>query len=326
MKTLRKILVPLAIFPYKSIINAQKKDSIPQKVIAFVTDKFPQTRDFNLEYTQTASYKYSSKLQGSDLPDNKVKNFSQVRANANIYFIKNRKWFLNTALNYRYTSINTENPVFLFSSDNNTKSDFHYHSEAVSLTYLSKLFNKAAVYSATASVDGSDKHFERIRGMLTGVLVLKADSKTKMTLGLAVFIDPSTQVPVMPIFTYEHKFNNGWIADVILPQKVLIRKNIFSNGRVSLGSEMDNTSFYLYNTDKRYELRQLEINSGIIYEHNLGSSFIATLKTGMKTTPNSRIFEKQESFNDYIFQAKPKSSFYFNVGVSYNPFGKPRAK
>ncbi|KPH14859.1 DUF6268 family outer membrane beta-barrel protein [Chryseobacterium sp. ERMR1:04] len=326
MNTFRKALVPLAFFPFKNIVFAQKKDSIPNKLIAFVTDKFPQARDLNIEYTQLTPYNYSSAFQGADLPDNKVKNFSQVNANANIYFIKNRKWMLSTALNYRYTSIETENATSLFSNESSNKADFHYHSEALNFTYFSKLFNKTAIYSATASVDGSDQHFERLRGMLTGNIILKATPTTRMTLGLAVMIDPSTQVPVLPIFTYEHKFSNGWVADVILPQKLLIRKDVFSNGRISLGSEMNNTSFYLYQADKTYEFRQLNINSGIIYEHNLGSNFIGTLKTGVRATPNSRIFDKEESFKDYIFEAKPKPSFYFNVGVSYNPFGKLRKK
>jgi hypothetical protein len=319
MKTFRKVLIPFALLPFKNIVYAQKRDSIPLKARAFVADKFPQARDFNLEFTQTTPYKFSSNLNGNDLPENKVKDFHQVKANANIYFIKNRKFLLSTSLNYRYTSINTEIPV----SGYQEKNEYHYHSEAINASYYSNLFNKIAIYSASVSVDGSEQHFERIRGMLTGVVVLKANPKTKMTLGAAVFIDPSSQVPALPIFTYEHKFDNGWVADIILPKKILVRKDVFSNGRISFGTEMDNTSFYLYQSEKTYEYRQLEINSGAIYEHNLGKYFIGTLKTGIRATPNARVFEKQESFKDYIFEAKYKPSFYFNIGISYNPFGKP---
>ncbi|KIC61411.1 hypothetical protein [Chryseobacterium taiwanense] len=322
MKILRKAILPFTILPLKHVVYAQKRDSIPLKVRAFVADKFPQTRDFNLEFTQTTPYKFSSALQGNDLPENKMKEFYQVKANANIYFIKSKSWLLSTSLNYRYTSMNMENSI----SNYPTNKDFHYHSEGINASYYSKLFNKIAVYSASVSVDGSDQHFERIRGVVTGALILKANQKTKMTVGIAAFIDPSSQVPALPIFTYEHKFDNGWIADILLPKKVLIRKNMFSNGRVSFGTEMDNTSFYHYLSGKTYEYRQVEINSGAIYEHNLGGNFIGTLKTGIRATPNARVFEKQESFKDYIFEAKYKPSFYFNIGVSYNPFGKPRTK
>ncbi|MCQ9633988.1 DUF6268 family outer membrane beta-barrel protein [Chryseobacterium sp. WG23] len=110
------------------------------------------------------------------------------------------------------------------------------------------------------------------------------------------------------------------------PKKVLVRKNILANGRLSLGTEMDNTSFYMYKNSRTYEFRQLEINSGVIYEHSLGNNLTGTLKTGMRTVPQARAFDKEESFKDYIFEARYKPSFYFNVGISYNPFGKPRVK
>ncbi|MPT33167.1 MAG: hypothetical protein E2600_16200 [Chryseobacterium sp.] len=327
MKISNKIFVPLAILPLNKII-AQKKDSIPQKVVAFVTDKFPQSRDLNVEFIQLAPHKYSSKLYGESLPDNKIKNLQQVKVNANFYFIKNAKWMLSTSLNYKYTSINTENRISIFPKNIFNKQDFHYHSESLSLTRFSKLFGKTAIYSATASVDGSEQHFERVRGMLAGSVIVTANANTTFTLGLAALIDPSGQIPVfpLPVITYKHNFDNGWIADIILPSKIMMRKNIFTNGRFSIGTEMDNTSFYIYQDDKKYEFRQLEINSGASYEHKLGGNFIGTLKTGMRAAPNARIFNKEDTFKDYILEAKAKPSFYFNVGISYNPFGKPREK
>ncbi|MDQ0064371.1 DUF6268 family outer membrane beta-barrel protein [Chryseobacterium lathyri] len=323
MKTLRKVLLPLAMFPLKNIAYAQKRDSIPLKVRAFFADKFPQTRDLNIDYTLTTPFQFSSKLQGAGLSDNKVKSFQQLKANANIYFVKKKSWLLSTSLNYRYSAFNTEAPIL---PEMDAKNDYHYHSESVNLSYFSKLFNKTAIYTASASVDGSEQHFERIRGLVTASIVLKATPKTKMLVGLAGFIDPSAQIPLLPVFTYENKFNSGWVLDILLPKKLLIRKDIFANGRISLGTEMDNTSFYIYRNTRTYEFRQLEINSGVIYEHNLGSNFIGTLKTGIRAVPQARVFDKEESLKDYIFEASYKPSFYFNIGVSYNPFGKPRAK
>ncbi|RQO33722.1 hypothetical protein DBR39_22360 [Chryseobacterium sp. KBW03] len=323
MKTLRRALIPLALLPIKSIMYAQKKDSIPLKVRAFYADKIPQSRNFNIEYTLVTPSSFSSQLHGQDLPDNKVKSFQQVKADANIYFIKKKNWLLSTALNYRYTSISNENPVI---PGTETEENFHYHSEAINLVYFSRLFKKTAIYSANISVDGSDQHFERIRGLVTASLILKATPKTKISLGLAGIIDPSSQIPVLPIFTLENRFNNGWVLDILLPKKVLVRKDVFSNGRISLGTEMDNTSFYTYRNNSTYEFRQVALNSGAIYEHNLGGNFIGTFKTGLRANINSRAFNKQDSFNDYIWKGTYKPSFYFNVGISYNPFERRRVK
>lgn len=315
MNTLKKTVLTSSILIFPNFYFAQTRDSIPQKVMTYVAEKFPMARDFNVEFIQLTPYKFSSQLHGEDLSENKVDNFSQIKLSSNINLIKTKKWILSTNLNYRYTSINTENSISNFSKNN----DFHYHSETLSFTYFSKIFNKTAIYSANFSVDGSEQHFERMRGMVTGTVILKANAKTKMTVGLVGIIDPTAQIPVIPVFSYEHKFNNGWTADIILPKRFLIKKDVFENGRISFGSEMENTSFYIYDADKRYEFRQLEINSGAIYEHKLGN-FIGTLKTGIKAIPNSRIFEKNESFKNYFFEAKPKTSFYFNIGLSYNPF------
>ncbi|NML71329.1 hypothetical protein HHL23_16180 [Chryseobacterium sp. RP-3-3] len=323
MKTLKRALIPFALFPLKNIAYSQKRDSIPLKVRAYFADKFPQSRDLNIEFSQTAPFRFSSKLDGNDLPDNKMKSFQQLKASANIYFVKKKNWLLSTSLNYRYTAFNTEESII---AETGLRNGFHYHSEAVNFSYFSKLFNKTAIYTANASVDGSDQHFERIRGMITASVILKATPKTKMMIGLAGFIDPSSQIPILPIFTYENKFNNGWILDILLPKKLLVRKDIFANGRISLGTEMDNTTFYTYRNNRTYEFRQLEINSGAIYEHNLGNNFIGTLKTGIRAVPRARVFDKEQSFKDYIFEASYKPSFYVNVGISYNPFGKPRAK
>ncbi|MFZ4929199.1 DUF6268 family outer membrane beta-barrel protein [Chryseobacterium sp. Mn2064] len=323
MKTLRRALLPLVILPFKNIVYAQKRDSIPLKVRAFFADKTPQARNFNLEYTFVTPSSFSSQFQGKDQPDNKVKSLQQVKADANIFFIKKRNWLLSTTLNYRYTSIKNDAPIL---PGIETEENFHYHSESLNLSYFSKLWNKTAIYTATVSTDGSDQHFERIRGMVIASLILKATPKTKMSLGLAGIIDPSTQIPILPVFTYENRFNNGWVLDLLLPKKVLIRKDIFSNGRISLGTEMDNTSFYTYRNNNTYEFRQVALHSGAIYEHNLGGNFIGTFKTGLRNNLNARAFNKQDSFNDYIWKANYKPSFYFNLGISYNPFEKRRAK
>jgi len=321
MTLCKKALLTLIVLFIVHLCMAQKRDSMPQKVMAYVADKFPSTRVVNVEYTQLMHYQFSSKLNNTDLPDNKVDRYYQLKANTNINLLKTKKWLLGAAFNYKYTSTNLANLATVFAGESNDKANFHYHSESISATYFSKLWHKMAIYSATIAVDGSEQHFERIRGIVSASLLLKANARTKMTLGLAVFIDPSTQVPAIPIFTYEHRFNSGWIADVILPKKVLMKKDVFNNGRISFGSEMENNSFYIYHSNKAYEMRQVEINSGIVYEHKVGA-FIGTFKSGVKLIPNARIFEKTSAFKDYFFAAKPQPAFYFNVGISYNPFGK----
>lgn len=298
---------------------AQKRDSIPEKAKAFIADKFPMARALNLEYNLVSPYRYTSKFLGAAQPEGKLENLYQLKASANINFITSKRWSLGTILGYRYISAKLENTQ--------ERKDFHYHSESLNLSHFSKLFGKTAMYTASAVVDGTEQHFERVRGVLTATLVLKATRATQMTVGLIGLIDPGALVPVFPSFSYKHQFSGGWTADVILPKGILMRKNVFENGRFSIGSELENTFFYLYGLDqtgRTYSLNQMEINSGFTYEHYLGNSFVATFKTGMKNVVDAKIFEKSEAQRDYIFKASPEPSLYFNVGLSFNPFGKKK--
>ena len=304
-------------------IPKRSLDSIPKRAVAYAADKFAIARPLNIEYTHAAPYNYTAKVGGKSLPQSSVTSFSQVKVSANVNFIKRKTWLLGATLGYRYTAAGADviNPAT--GSIYTTDDGFHYFFTSLNFAYFSTLFNKRTIYTSSILVDGSDQYVERVKGIFTGTMVLKANQRTKMTVGVMINVDPSSQSPVIPTFSYEHKFNNGLMADIILPRSIYLRKKLFTNGRLSLGTEMDRTSFYLYNIDgtsQKYEYRQLDINSGLVYEHVIANYFLVTAKTGIRLTPSGRIFEKEKSFGDPVFETKPDPAFYFNIGLSFNPF------
>ncbi len=331
---IKRTLVTLSMLALTAECFAQNTDSIskarrdslnlPKRLVTTVADKFAITRPLNIEFAHAAPYSYKSERGNDKLPDSKVTKFEQTKVSANFNFIKRKTWLLGATLGYRGTSAEAEIVQPGVAENIILKEDFHYLFSAVSFTYFSTLFKKRTFYSSTILVDGSDKHFERVKGIFTGTMLLKANQKTRMTVGVMLNIDPSAQTPVIPTFSYEHKFNNGLIADIVLPRSMYLRKFVLkNNGRVSLGMELDQTTFYLYNlegTNQKYEYRQLDINPGMVYEHAIGKYFMLTAKSGMKLTPNGRLFRKEDTFGDPLYQTKPDPTFYFNVGVSFNPF------
>jgi len=314
---------------FSQTTNIEKKTNtdtlnLSKRVITSVADKFATTRPLNIEFANAAAYQYGSERGNDKLPDSRITRFQQTKVNANFNFIRRQNWLLGATFGYRATSIEAEVVQQGVTGNTVVNKDFQYLFSAVSFTYFSTLFKKRTFYSSTFLVDGSDKHFERIKGIFTGTMLLKANKQTKMMAGFMVNVDPSAQTPVIPIFTYEHKFNNGLIADVTLPRSMYLRKFVFNkNGRVSLGMELDQTSFYLYNleaTGQRYEYRQLDINPGMVYEQAVGKYFMLTAKSGIKLTPNGRLFRKEDTFADPLYHITPDPRFYFNLGVSFNPF------
>jgi hypothetical protein len=328
MKTTNKLLLTVAALILSKTGFAQNQDSVARKVVAYAANKFPVTRTFNFEFSGSGAYNFTSTLRGEALPAGRVTNWTQTKASANINFIQSKSWILGTTFTYRLTSLTAalDEPVSGLNSSVNE--NFQYHTSSLNLTHISKLFNKTAVYTGSLTVDGSERQFERVKGLVTASIVLKANAKTKFIVGVLGNFDPSTQTPILPLISYEHRFDSGLIADITLPRNIFIRKNVFNgNGRITLGTELDRSSFYLYNLDNSrttYEFRQVDINNGLIYEHRLWDYFILTMKGGVRITPSSRIFDRYKSFNDYVFQAKPDPTLYFNVGLSFNPFAKKR--
>lgn len=306
---------------------AQQRDSLTTKIIAATANKFPIARTFNFEFSGTGAYNFTSKLQGKALPAGRVTNWMQLRASANINFIQTKKWILSTTFAYRRTSITAALDEPVAGVNNSLKANFQYHSSSLNLTRITKVFGKTTIVTGSVSIDGSDKQFERAKGLIATTMMLKADVKTRLGLGFMVNLDPSAQLPALPIFTFEHRFNNGLIADITLPRYIYIRKHVLKNGRISIGTELDRTGFYLYNQDtseRTFEYNQVDVNSGLTYEHLVFNYFILTLKGGMRASMSPRIFDRQETYRDPIFQAKSDASGYFNVGVSFNPFVKRR--
>jgi len=330
---MKNVFFTVGLFCFTTPLLSQENDtkkqdsvSVARRAMAYTAAKFALVRPFNVEYTTIAPYTYTSKLENTAVPESKVTDFSQLKVSSTFNFIKKQKWMLGMTLAYNYTRTGTDLTLPAAGIDGLQK-DYHYHYETLNLSYFSKLFGKTAVFTSSLVVDGSEQHFERVKGLISGTLILKANAKTKLMAGILVNIDPSSEVPVIPIFTFEHKFNSGFMIDMIVPKQMLLRKQMATNWRLSVGTELDRTNFYLYGvnpqkTSQKYEYRQLDLNNGIVYEQLLGEHLVLTARTGLKWMAISRIFEKGNTFNNAVFELTADPTFYFNVGLSFNPFLK----
>ena len=332
MEAIRKTVLVVGILIFSIESFSQNNDTIPgdgqeslsraRRAAAVAAEKFAIARPLNIEFTHTTPYNFTSEKGDNSLPESKVKGLSQAKISANINFIKKKNWLLGTTLGYNYISVDADMTDPFSGAIKTVENDFHYFHAGANIAYFSTLFNKRTIYTSSIIVDGSEKHFERVRGLLSGTMVLKANERTKMSAGIAVNIDPLSEIPIIPTFSYEHKFRNGLIVNLVLPKNMYLRKHVFDNGRISLGTEMDRTTFYLYNidgTDQKYQYRQLDSNSGLVYEHVVAKHFLITTKAGVKFTPSGRLFRKQDSYGDPVFKMTPDPAFYFNIGISFNP-------
>jgi hypothetical protein len=307
--------------------KAQSQDSLAKKGTEYAADKFAERRPFSIDYKQYGNYNSSSTLRGQDLADGEFTKWSQLSASANINLFQNRRWLVQANGFYRYVSAEYNFPTSTTGTSQPVSRDLHYHTEGLNLTYFYKLFGKTVIYSGSVNIDWSERSLERVRGLFTGAIVLKANNRTKINVGILYSTDPSTFIRVIPTFLLEHKFNQSLMADVFLPRYAYLRKKVFGNGRLSAGWELDpQTTFFLNDLDENgttYQYRQVDVNPGLLYEHILPASIILSLRAGVRINPYARTFEKDRSFTDYTWEGRADPAPYVNIGFSFNPFAKP---
>ncbi len=281
-----------------------------------------------MDYKQYGGYDFTPKIKGGqDLPEGEMGSWSQLTVSANVNLIKRNRWMLQASGLYRFVSAEDQTAKPASGRQGYLDGEYHFHSEGLNLTYFSKLFGKTAIYSAGIFADGSDESYERIRGMATGMVLLKANAKTRMSVGLMVTTDPGSLAPVLPIFLYEHKFSEKLKVDVMLPRYAYLRREMFTNGRLSLGWDFDQTTLFLYGIEGRsntYQYSQIDANVGLLYEQALPGNLILSAKAGVRVNPFIRVFDVDESFNDYNWSVSTDPAPYVSVGISYNPFSKPK--
>ena len=312
--------------------NAQEEATVKENATKAFTKRFPTTRLFDVQYQHYLPTDFDSELFDAPFEEGEIKNHYRFSASANLPIIMKPKWNITTSLRYRYEAFEVndvanraDNSIPLYDEKHN----FHYLSGALSFTYFSKLFNKPFIYNASVIVDGTEKDAERIKGFFGATLILKKTERTTIGVGLIVLVDPTSPIPASPTFMMEHRFEKSpWTFDFILPQRLMFKRDLFKDGRLSLGTELNASGFYNYINQtgfaKVYDYRTLEINSGLTYEHTFGKSIIASFRAGFANVFNARISERGKNTSDYIYSNNQDGTGYFSLGFSFNPSFKKK--
>tara|TARA_R110002049_G_scaffold343_1_gene2043 strand:+ start:9072 stop:10070 length:999 start_codon:yes stop_codon:yes gene_type:complete len=324
-----RVILVIIIYLTTWALDAQEKETeFKRKATEGLRTEFPSFRPFNFEFGNSFARDFDSQLLGEDFQNGRIEGQRTFKAAINMPFLKTKKWVMTGSFDYLYNEFHFKglenlSPTNTYVQDETV--DFHNFRTAISSTYFSMIFKKPVIYNASLILDGNNNGFERFKGLIGASLVMKRTERTTITLGAVVFIDPTAQIPFFPTFTYNHKFKGSlWELDFILPQRLLVRRPISQKGRLSIGSTLGGNGFYVNVNSPMlpdvFEYSQLEINTGLIYEHKLSESVIATVKGGMSNFISSRLTEKGRSNSDYIYANDQGATGYFNLGFSYNPF------
>lgn len=321
---MKKIAVILFLTGFPLILLAQEKSNPIKKVKQKIADKFPSNRFFAFEYETFSPVNYTSKMHNEDYEKGRIKNMDRLAVSMNYPIYKSRRLAITPHIQYKYESYrltDMENNSIHYPALYHGKTlNSHYISASVRTTYMSKLFNKPALYTLSLAGDASDKGYERMTANFVGIIVLKRDAQTNFTVGLATTYDRTSPIPIFPLLSYEYKFKNASAFDLFFPKYLYFRKSLFTDGRLSLGTVLEKNRFFGHPKQEgladSYNVAKTELKSGIVYEHCINKHFIFAIKGGIATPLKWNVTKKTSHKTIISYSTKPE--MYFNVGFSYN--------
>jgi hypothetical protein len=323
-----KLSLILLLFVCVNPVFTQTIDTITKVKGGPVVEKFPNKRNFEFKYEQFAPGRYSPEFYDQSKGDGRFSNHYRFKGAVTVPVYTGKQWLINTSVRYKYEVFKFEDLVnnagVISPVIHADKDEHHLFTGALSITRFGSLFKKRMVYNGILLADASEQEWGRVKGTLSATMILKRTKNTSIAVGVIGLIDPSAQIPLLPVVSFQHEFQHAWSVDLFLPQRIYLRKSVFKNARISLGAELENELLYMKLNDKgisdTYDYRQFELKSGITYEHNLGHSIIATFKGGINNYINARGVIKGQSANNDVYKANPAATGYFSLGISFHPF------
>lgn len=315
--------IPLLLLVVQLSISAKAQDTLKNN--NQTSTPYPAFRNLTIQQDYFGKSDYKIYNKRGEMQEQGEVSGSRFKINGAIPIYKKDRLSLTAGVLYTRQSINHYKKVDDINNQyqkNETKyTDFD---ALLSATYVGKLWNKMLITNGTV-IMGSTNFFgiKKINALVTSSLMIKASASTISTLGLSVILDKSSLVPVIPVYTYWHKFSaSDWEIDAVLPQRLILRRSGVLNGWLSAGTEIRNDSFFLkleedgLNRGGNYEWISNEIFSNIGYEHLLGKNFLLGVKGGFRNTLTTRLIRVNDKYDDYRAKTKIASTF-FNMSLSF---------
>lgn len=316
LTVIRRLLLGISTsFPF--FAYAQTKDTIS----AVKQQNYPLEKPFTLQYDRINNTEYTTRNRDGQILNEGKAQISRFRAYGSFKIYQQAKFTLSTGL--LYTHENITNYTGNISENSLAKNTFNTNDVDVMVNgfYRSTLWNKPVIHNASVIIASPNVFdIKKVFAMVSSSVVFVKGPQTRYTLGLALALDPSTIIPVLPLVTYWHRFDNPlWELDVVLPQKVALRRADFLKGWFTIGTELYGNGFFAAeskNLRGNYEYRYTELYSGVGYERLVGKLLIGA-HTGFRSTIQGRMLKVYNRNNDYLFDTKNNTVPYLNLNVSF---------
>jgi hypothetical protein len=318
-----------------TISSAQNNSNIYQRIVVDSARKNaateaainnPVLRQIHISTDLISDGDIESKLLGQPLFTGKA---STIRTSA-IFTIPVKTWGKNSlvatgsyfAQQLRISEIRDANGVL-------SNNEIEYNNFALGLTASFQrrdvLFGKPVFYIANVSgLTNEASSIKKLSFMGSAILMLKYTPVTRFSAGLILNIDPSLNVPVIPIVSYWHKFHNKIELSVGVPTGLALRRAMTNNLWLNLGTTVSGSVAFLDldypNIPRDVNYTTLDLKNGLGLEYRLAKKFMVGVNGGILMPLNARAFELNKSSKDYFLDNKLAKTPYINFTFSVLPF------
>lgn len=316
------VILPLLCGLYVTPCSAQTvTDSLADDFRSVVARHFSRYRTVNLYWEMKGSHNYTFTAGGKEIAKGRKRDLHAIRFSTMIPVLRKKSFSLYGNLQYSsYLTRFTDTPSRIF-----TKEDYSHYQGGLRASYFVTLFGRPLLLSADVSVDGWNDGWGMLQGRFVAAMVLARKERTGISAGLAAMT--LGEVPVVPVFSYWHRFNNpDWSVDITLPSQMYLRYQRKSQ-RISAGASMSVDNFYLH-TDLP-DLPQVcyyseaAMKPEIMYEYIINRHFYLSARAGLSIPLKGGLYTKGreaiEIDGDELEQNRSAVPF-FHVGVSYSLF------
>ena len=286
--------------------------------------RYPVLRMATVQMETAGSTHYTSKLYGKDFLSGKIQPRSIVRVSFSHPVYTSGSQELSVAAGYVSQTTVLKNTVNQIPQTPINDGTYNLQNLSLALTYkrTDSLFHKPILWGGTLLTNFSlQSSFGRATGLLFGIVPLKTTRTTRISVGLAVVIDPSSLVPVIPTFSYWHKFaRSPWEISLDLPTGLFLRRPVFSKGLLSIGTELAENRL-LRKTDLPqlqggFAFKDLDLKNGFKLEYPVFRKVLIGCGGGLLYTTQYRVQDPGTRNNNYAIGIKRNPGPYFNINIS----------
>ena len=287
--------------------------------------RYPTMRMAMVEMETAGSTHYTSQLYGKDFLKGSMRPKSSVRAMFNIPVYTSGSQELSVLAAYNSLETVLKNTVNQTPQAQVNDGTYTIQSLSLGLNYkrTDTLFHKPVIWGGTLLTNSSlQSSYVRATGVAYGAIPLKTTRTTRIYAGLAVIVDPSNIIPVIPTFSYWHKFGSSpWEINIDLPTRALLRRTVFSRGLISFGTELTQRTL-LRKIDQLpfqggFAFKDLGLKNGITLEYPVLRKVLIGCSGGLLYTAQYRMVDPGKRINDYVVGVKRDPGPYFNISISF---------